>query len=86
MSIAHEVGAPRIDVRSSGELYEVHASLALEGISDLPGDAAWRLGLSAVIEEASSGKSYWALAHPPGKPDFHHADGFACELPAAPLP
>ena len=27
--------------------------------------------------------SYWALAHPPGKPDFHHPDCFALELPAA---
>jgi hypothetical protein len=23
------------------------------------------------------------LAHPPGKPDFHHSDCFALELPAA---
>ena len=29
---------------------------------------------------ACGGISYWALAHPPGKPDFHHADGFALEL------
>lgn len=42
---------------------------------------SWRLGLSAVIEETSGRISYWALAHPPGKPDFHHADGFALELP-----
>jgi hypothetical protein len=39
------------------------------------------LALSAVIEEIGGEKSYWALAHPPGKPDFHHADGFALELP-----
>ena len=38
------------------------------------------LGLSAVIEEADGTKSYWALAHPPGKPDFHHADCFAAKL------
>ena len=44
---------------------------------------AWRLGLSAVIEETSGRKSYWALAHPPGKPDFHHADCFAHELSPA---
>ena len=50
---------------------------------DLPSDAAWRLGLAAVIEETSGHKSYWALAHPPGKPDFHHSDGFAYELPPA---
>jgi len=42
-------------------------------------------GLSAVIEDISGGTSYWALAHPPGKPDFHHADGFALEFsPAVP--
>jgi hypothetical protein len=78
-----EVSAPRIVVRSSGELYELQASLALAG-TDLPSDAVWYLGLSAVIEETSGRKSYWALAHPPGKADFHHADCFAYELPAAP--
>jgi hypothetical protein len=41
------------------------------------------LALSAVIETLDGAKSYWALAHPPGKPDFHHADCFAIELPAA---
>jgi hypothetical protein len=40
-----------------------------------------RIGLSAVIEEADGTKSYWALAHPPGEPDFHHPDCFALELP-----
>jgi hypothetical protein len=38
------------------------------------------LGLSAVIEEKDGTKSYWALAHPQGKPDFHHPDCFAAEL------
>lgn len=40
------------------------------------------IGLSAVIEERDGTKSYWALAHPPGKPDFHHPACFALELPA----
>ena len=44
-----------------------------------------QLGLSAVIEEEGGRKSYWALAHPPGLPDFHHPDCFAAEL-AAPKP
>jgi len=39
-----------------------------------------RLGLSAVVEAADGGLSYWALRHPPGKPDFHHADAFALQL------
>jgi len=45
-------------------------------------DATLRLGLSAVIEETDGTKSYWALAHPAGKPDFHHKDCFALTLPA----
>ena len=32
----------------------------------------WTVGLSAIIEEEGGVKSYWALAHAPGKPDFHH--------------
>ena len=36
-----------------------------------------RLALSAVIEDDEGCLSYWALAHPRGKPDFHHDDGFA---------
>jgi hypothetical protein len=39
------------------------------------------LALSAVIEEASSAISYWALAHPSPRPDFHHPDSFTLELP-----
>jgi hypothetical protein len=35
---------------------------------------------AAVLEERNSNTSYWALVHPPGAPDFHHADGFALEL------
>ena len=41
---------------------------------------ASRLGLSAVVEEKDGTKSYWALAHPPGKPDFHDDTCFAMRL------
>ena len=55
--------------------------LALGATIAVPADCTWRLGLSAVIEEADGTKSYWALAHPPGEaPDFHHADCFAARL------
>lgn len=58
--------------------YQFDATLSR---SDLPDGDAW-LGLSAVIEEKDGTKSYWALRHPGGKPDFHHRDCFALELPA----
>jgi hypothetical protein len=75
MRVATEIAAPRIEVRSSAESYTLQAALEFEGLS-LPR----RLGLSAVLEETNGRKSYWALAHPPGKADFHHADCFALEL------
>lgn len=40
-----------------------------------------RIGLSAVIEGTDGNISYWALAHPSDKPDFHHPDSFALVLP-----
>jgi hypothetical protein len=86
MSVADDIHAPRIEAQSRDGLYQLRASLSLGGLSSLPTDAAWRLGLSAVIEETNGRKSYWALAHPPGKPDFHHPDCFAYELPAASPP
>lgn len=49
------------------------------------GEGDWQVGLSAVIEETDGTKSYWALRHPPGPPDFHHPDCFALTL-AAPDP
>jgi len=76
MAVATESAAPRIAVRSSARHF------ALEAVIDLsPLPLPYRLGLSAVLEETSGRKSYWALAHPPGKPDFHHADCFTLELP-----
>ncbi|ENY82742.1 MULTISPECIES: DOMON-like domain-containing protein [Sphingopyxis] len=45
-------------------------------------DRGSRLALSAVIEELDGTKSYWALRHPPGKPDFHHPDCFQLTLGA----
>ena len=80
MRVADEIGAPPIEVRSSPDSYTLQASLALDRLSGLPRKASWRLGLSALIEDSSGRKSYWALTHPPGKPDFHHPDGFAHEF------
>ncbi|MEQ1496446.1 MAG: DOMON-like domain-containing protein [Novosphingobium sp.] len=40
------------------------------------------IALSTVIEETDGTKSYWALAHPPGAPDFHHPSCFTATLPA----
>ena len=48
---------------------------------DKPLRGALKVGLSAVIESADGSKSYWALAHGDGPPDFHNRDCFVADLP-----
>jgi len=54
--------------------------VALEGRIELP-IAGRKLALSAVIETIDGAKTYWALAHPSDKPDFHHPESFILDLP-----
>lgn len=65
---------PRIETLIGFDRFELKAELAMPVLGPM--------GLSAVIEEKDGTISYWALAHPPGDPDFHHADGFRLELDA----
>lgn len=80
-----KIDAPPIDVDSGDEEISISVAVDVSPIVLLKPEEPWRLGLSAVIEEADGTKSYWALAHPPGKPDFHHSDCFALELAAPDL-
>ena len=71
--------APEIDIRREKN------ALTLAGTIDArwtrpASDGALRLGVTAVIEDRSGLLSYWALKHPPGKADFHHADGFVLDV------
>lgn len=50
-------------------------------IPELPNQADWQLGLSAVIETLDGAKNYFALAHATGNPDFHNRDCFIATLP-----
>ena len=83
---AYRFDAPRHGMR--GEPAEVEVWLDL-GEDWLGLEAAIRssalepglaLGLSAVIEEAGGRKSYWALKHPAGPPDFHERACFVAVL------
>ena len=75
--------APRkIIATASTSRFELSARVPISEWESLP----WRVSVSAVLEEKDGARSYWALRHPPGKPDFHHPDCFALELPPAPLP
>jgi len=72
-----------LEMASDAERLELSATLDLSPVPEFAAAPRWRCNLSAVIEERSGRKSYWALSHPPGRPDFHCRDCFVLELPAA---
>jgi hypothetical protein len=77
---------PRIDPEPAPATGAEYRLDAVVHFSEIP-PTAFRMGLSAIIEETDGTKSYWALAHPPGdEPDFHDPACFALELPAAITP
>lgn len=65
---------PQVRVAQGPEIFVLTAFLASDDIR-----GATRLGVSAVVEEQDSRKSYWALSHPDGKPDFHDPTCFAAK-------
>lgn len=71
---------PAIEVRAGSAQLVLEALIRLDRGGLLQARAALSIALCAVIEEQGGGFSYWALAHPPGKPDFHSPLGFALEL------
>jgi hypothetical protein len=79
--------APKITMCSASESLELNAVVGRECLQVLTPGARLKLALCVVIEEESGMLSYWALNHPPGKPDFHHPDSFALEIgPPIPSP
>jgi len=86
MSEAPLVTPPSIQIDVTPAEVEARVEIDLAGLTDLPAGARWQLGLSAIVEDLSGDRFFWALAHPPGEPDFHHKDCFAIELPAAEQP
>ena len=67
--------APRITCQRDAHTLTLEALLPLP-----PSSAPLRLGLSAVIETADGALSYWALAHPAPRPDFHQRAGWTLRL------
>ena len=80
--------APRVIVRRHGDELEADVDIHLGAIPGLTASEIkgrqLRLAVSAVMQSEQGVISYWALAHPPGKPDFHHRDGFALRLAGDP--
>lgn len=76
--------APPPHVMASQDQRElaVTARLNFSEIPALIDAASLDIGLSLIAENMDGTKSYWALAHPSGTPDFHHPDCFAARIDA----
>ena len=71
---------PIVTMHGNTNRLQLNANIEVSSLPLLTSKSTLRLALAAVIENRHGDFSYWALAHPPGKPDFHHADSFALTL------
>jgi hypothetical protein len=80
MQIVTEARTPQIAVRRRAGSLELDATFNWHDLIAAPPPLRLRFAAAAVLEDEAGRLSHWALRHPPGKPDFHHADGFLLEL------
>lgn len=65
-------------VKRKPNALEIKLEIHLDKI--FPPNLTIAAGISAVIKTRDDNITYWALAHPAPKPDFHHPDSFVFEL------
>jgi hypothetical protein len=70
--------SPALRVAVTTNELRVTAAIELGGLADAPWP--WRIGLTAVVEDRTGGRAYYALLHPRAKPDFHDAAAFTVLL------
>ena len=77
-SPAHH-SAPAIELSGSRSRLQLDVSVLLPDVG-YHAESPLRIGVSAVLEDLEGELSYWALAHPAARPDFHHPDSFVLQL------
>ncbi|MFW8695370.1 hypothetical protein, partial [Mesorhizobium japonicum] len=78
-----EVATPVISPAVEDWQFVLSADLDLEQLPHLPGDAAWLVSLSVVVEDLDGNVAWWALTHPSEAADFHNRASFVLTLPEA---
>ena len=63
-----------VEVGATKDVFGLTAAVDLRTID--PTHRPLKVALSAVIRTVDNQISYWALAHPGPKPDFHHEESF----------
>jgi len=81
--LADERLRPSLAVNRTDRTLRLDAGIPVGRLALLERCPRLQVALSAVVENERGELSYWALAHPPGRPDFHHPLGFAIDLEEA---
>ena len=76
------VSAPWIETSTTAGDFELVATLE-HGGPPIVEAVSLEIAMAAVVEEKNGRKSYWALNHPLGNPDFHDRDCFTHKLATA---
>ncbi len=74
-----DIAAPAITRQQTAEGLTLTVQLDLP--PSPPANSPLRAALTAIVEDATGARSFWAITHPAEAPDFHHPDGFALTLP-----
>ncbi len=80
MRIDENLRDPVLRSDRSPNQFNFYVQLDLSGVTPFCESVSLRIGVAAILEDTHGQMSYWALQHPPGKPDFHHSDCFALDL------
>ena len=70
------IETPRIVARCSAGRFSLSAEVDASAFAGGTLQAA----MTAVLEDKSGLKSYWSLRHGAGRPDFHAAEGYVCDI------
>jgi len=72
------VAAPAIATTRTPESFSLNAELDIASLH--AANAPLRVGVSAILAHRDARLSYWALAHPEAKPNFHAPQSFLLRL------
>jgi len=71
---------PQVAIQSTPSRLDLYALVDLPRLEPAYARAPLSIGLAVVVEDDNGALSYWSLRHPPGQPDFHHAEAFALQI------
>ena len=72
------ITAPLVEIQHTAESFSLTATLEIGNLH--AHDAPLRIGVSTVLKHRDSRLSYWSLAHPAEKPDFHAPQCFLLRM------